>query len=59
MNNKNDKKLDLNKSIIANLETSPPFEEENTSEKDVVKQPDTALIKPDLKPAEPNPENKP
>ncbi|MET3876409.1 hypothetical protein [Chitinophaga sp. OAE865] len=60
MKNQSDNKLEINKTTIANLETtSPPSQPEDTPDKDIIKQPDTALIKPDLQPAPPAEEEKP
>ena len=54
MQKNNEEKLQLNKTTISNLETtSPPTVPENTPDKDVIKQPDTAFTKPDPTPVEP------
>lgn len=46
-------KLELNKTTVSNLDTSPPSQPENTPDKDVIKQPDTAFTKPVPTPVQP------
>ncbi len=59
MQKNNEAKLELNKTTISNLETNPPSTPETPPDKDVIKQPDTALIKPEQKPVEPGTEIQP